>query len=138
MAQVITTTFQLRRGNAEVWERNNPVLSRGEPGFVIDENRLKIGDGVTPWNELDYIGEDIFNAATAGDFPLIGESKVIYRAEQEKSLYQWNSAESKYELLSVGETIVEEIKTQIKEIKENFISKFEVLEIYGGSASDNI
>ena len=38
MAEVIKTTFQLRRGNAAVWAKNNPVLSRGEPGFIIDEN----------------------------------------------------------------------------------------------------
>jgi hypothetical protein len=42
---------------AEVWARNNPILAKGEPGFVLDENRLKIGDGVTAWNDLDYIGE---------------------------------------------------------------------------------
>lgn len=139
MAEVIKTTFQLRRGNAAVWERNNPILERGEPGFVIDENRLKIGDGSTPWNDLEYIGEsDIFNAATVNDFPEIGKSKVIYKAEEEACLYQWNSIEGKYELLSVGETVVEELKTEINEIKENYISKLDVLEIYGGSASDNI
>ena len=65
MAEVIKTTFQLRRGNAAVWAKNNPVLSRGEPGFIIDENRLKIGDGVTAWNDLPYIGEDnVINALT--------------------------------------------------------------------------
>lgn len=139
MAEVYKTTFQLRRGNAAVWERNNPILDRGEPGFVIDENRLKIGDGATPWNDLEYIGEsDIFNAATINDFPETGKSKVIYKAEEEACLYQWNSVEGKYELLSVGETVVEELKTEINEIKENYISKFDVLEIYGGSASDNI
>ena len=55
MAEIYKATFQLRRGSAEVWETNNPILKRGEPGFVIDENKLKIGDGVTPWNDLKYI-----------------------------------------------------------------------------------
>ena len=59
MATVYTTTFQLRRGNASVWEKNNPVLSRGEPGFEIDTNRLKIGDGSTAWNDLCYVGDSI-------------------------------------------------------------------------------
>jgi hypothetical protein len=45
----------LRRGTKAVWEKNNPILASGEPGFVIDKNLLKIGDGVTPWNELSYI-----------------------------------------------------------------------------------
>ena len=56
MAEIIKTTFQLRRGNLKVWERNNPILAKGEPSFVVDKNALKIGDGVTPWKELDYIG----------------------------------------------------------------------------------
>lgn len=65
MAQVIKATFQLRRGLLEAWERNNPILAKGEPGFVLDKNALKIGDGVTPWKELDYIGlnqEDLAKA----------------------------------------------------------------------------
>ena len=108
MAEVIKTTFQLRRGNAAVWERNNPVLARGEPGFIIDENRLKIGDGVTAWNDLDYIGEaNVFNAATHYGFPSVGKENVIYKAEEEKAIYQWNSTSLKYELLSSDETTLE-------------------------------
>lgn len=65
MAQVIKTTFQLRRGLLEVWEKNNPVLAKGEPSFVVDKNALKIGDGITPWKDLEYIGlsqEDLAKA----------------------------------------------------------------------------
>ena len=56
MAEIIKTTFLLRRGYEAVWQRNNPVLACGEPGFVIDRNRLKIGDGETAWNDLPYFG----------------------------------------------------------------------------------
>lgn len=65
MAQVIKTTFQLRRGLLEAWERNNPVLAKGEPSFVLDKNALKIGNGITPWKDLEYIGlnqEDLAKA----------------------------------------------------------------------------
>ena len=55
MATVLKTKFQLRRGSAEVWARNNPVLERGEPGFEIDTGRLKIGNGQTAWNDLEYL-----------------------------------------------------------------------------------
>ena len=55
MATTITTTFKLKRGTAARWAEVNPILEIGEPGFVYDQNRLKIGDGVTPWNELPYI-----------------------------------------------------------------------------------
>ena len=107
MASVVTTTFQLRRGKASVWEKNNPVLSRGEPGFEIDTNRLKIGDGETPWNNLRYIGEEeVYNVATHYDFPSIGRANTIYKAETEQKIYQWNTAKMKYELLSDGTSAV--------------------------------
>jgi hypothetical protein len=44
--KVIKTTFLLRRGTSEAWNRVNPVLHYGEPGFEKDTNKLKIGDGV--------------------------------------------------------------------------------------------
>lgn len=55
MAETYRTTLKLRRGFAEVWERNNPVLQEGEPGYALDTKVLKIGDGVTPWLELKGI-----------------------------------------------------------------------------------
>ena len=54
---VPTTTFRrlrLRRDTADRWIMVNPVLSEGEPGFELDTLRIKIGDGVTPWNSLGY------------------------------------------------------------------------------------
>ena len=108
MATVYTTTFQLRRGNASVWEKNNPVLSRGEPGFEIDTNRLKIGDGSTAWNDLRYIGEEeVVNTATHYDFPSIGRANTIYKAETEQKSYQWNTTKMKYELLSDGASAID-------------------------------
>ena len=60
MAQIIKTTFKLRRGLAAKWQEVNPVLAEGEPGWAMDTEVLKIGDGVRPWNELNAIsGVDI-------------------------------------------------------------------------------
>lgn len=53
--QVISTTFQLKRGLAAAWERANPILAPGEPGWTLDTHILKIGDGITPWNDLSSI-----------------------------------------------------------------------------------
>lgn len=46
--------IQLRRGKAVFWTDENPVLRPGEPGYETDTHKLKIGDGVTFWRELDY------------------------------------------------------------------------------------
>lgn len=57
MAEVIKTTFQLKRGLSSAWKKANPILSPGEPGWAIDTKVLKIGDGVTPWNLLNAVNE---------------------------------------------------------------------------------
>ena len=93
-------TIQLKRGKAEALARVNPVLAVGEPCFVTDENRLKIGDGVTAWKDLPYFGEDnVINMQTHYDFPSVGKDNVIYKAESEKRLYQWNTTELKHEII---------------------------------------
>ena len=103
----ISTTFKFKRGSAARWAEVNPILAQGEPGFVYDQNQLKIGDGVTPWNDLPFIGEDdeIFNFNYVSDFPTIGEKNIIYKAEKEQSLYQFNTETKQYEKLSDGRGI---------------------------------
>lgn len=114
MAEIIKTTFQLRRGYEATWHKNNPILAQGEPGFVIDKNALKIGDGVTAWRDLEYIGGKegggVFNAKTHYEFPSIGSADIIYKAEEEKKIYQWNSILLKYEVLSEIEITIEDLE----------------------------
>lgn len=103
-------TIQFKRASAKRWEELNPVLKAGEPGFIIGDNRLKIGDGVTAWNDLKFIGEeDVINAETHYDFPAIGKEDVIYKAETEQQLYQWNPTELKYEPLDMNNSEVLDI-----------------------------
>lgn len=44
----------LRRDTSANWDTNNPVLSLGEPGVETDTLRVKLGDGVSDWQTLDY------------------------------------------------------------------------------------
>ena len=46
--------IQLRRDGAQQWANVNPTLAQGELGIEIDTGRIKIGDGVTTWNQLKY------------------------------------------------------------------------------------
>ena len=51
--------IKLRRGTAAEWSASQPqpggeVLKLGEPGYEKDTRKLKIGDGITPWNSLPY------------------------------------------------------------------------------------
>ena len=49
--------IQIRRDTKAKWADLNPILAAGEIGFEIDNNRLKIGNGITAWNSLPYITE---------------------------------------------------------------------------------
>lgn len=53
----MATKIQLRRDTAANWETSNPVLSQGEQGLALDNNRIKIGDGLKAWNDLPYQGD---------------------------------------------------------------------------------
>lgn len=49
----MATRMQQRRGTAAEWAAANPVLADGELGYERDTKIIKIGDGVTPWLDLD-------------------------------------------------------------------------------------
>ena len=53
--QKVKLVIQLRRDYAANWEKYNPVPAQGEPCFVVDQNILKIGDGVRSFRELESI-----------------------------------------------------------------------------------
>ena len=82
---IYRTTFRFKRGKAETWTRLNPVLDPGEPGFEIDTYKLKIGNGKTAWNDLDYYG---------GDFTVDVDNQSITFNDGQIALYGFANAES--------------------------------------------
>lgn len=62
-------TIKLRRGSASEWTTDNPTLASGEPGFETDTKKLKIGDGIQVWNDLDYFPnvDDIVSGVVSVD-----------------------------------------------------------------------
>jgi hypothetical protein len=72
--------FQLRRDTLARWTTlgGSLILANGEPSVVTDTGQMKIGDGVTVWNSLPYVGVtsggmDAFDGGTPssvyGDLP---------------------------------------------------------------------
>jgi uncharacterized protein with beta-barrel porin domain len=51
----MSISMQQKRGTASQWTSANPILLAGEIGFETDTNLIKIGDGTTAWNSLEYI-----------------------------------------------------------------------------------
>ena len=77
MANVVKMTIQFRRDIAANWEQFKDIIPAvGEPCFVIDKNILKIGDGVTSFENLEPINGVKFELATDGK-SLILEDNVL-------------------------------------------------------------
>jgi hypothetical protein len=49
------TTIKFRRGLSAVLSIKNPLLREGEPCFEVDTGKIKIGDGILTWLQLDYL-----------------------------------------------------------------------------------
>lgn len=62
MAEVVKTRFKQLSKTSTEWVSLNPTLLEGEIGFESDTNKLKVGNGVDAWNNLEYVagnGSDV-------------------------------------------------------------------------------
>ena len=50
----MSVTIRFRRGRSSEWQIKNPIIAEAEPAYETDTGGLKMGDGVTPYNELSY------------------------------------------------------------------------------------
>lgn len=64
----MATRIQVRRGTGAAWTTSNPTLDIGEFGYNTTTTQLKIGDGTTTWNDLDYIVNDASLETSLGDY----------------------------------------------------------------------
>ena len=92
--------LQLKRGTADRWATVNPILAIGEPGFVYDSNKLKIGDGVSAWNELPYIEGPAVNLTPVDGSLVIKDNTIDIAISAE----QGNALTKKADGLYVGTT----------------------------------
>ena len=95
-------SIKFKRGTENRWRQLNLILENGEPGFEYDTGRLKIGDGIHRWLELDYIGgsggkTEVEFVAKYDDLPKVGTANILYAVASDKLIYLWNASSSKYE-----------------------------------------
>lgn len=67
---VLQTLIQLRRGRTDQWEAVKDIFipKEGEPCVTLDgefKGQIKVGDGVSTWAQLGYVGVAKENALTA-------------------------------------------------------------------------
>lgn len=65
------THIQSRRDLSTTWTTENPVLMIGEQGWETDTLKVKVGDGVLPWNSLPYAGPVSSVAGKTGTVSLV-------------------------------------------------------------------
>lgn len=66
---------------------------------LLDSFQDGIIEAITKAEAALDIPPSVYDAATHDDFPSVGSPDVIYKASEEKRLYQWNPDELKYEAL---------------------------------------
>ena len=54
----VKAIIQLRRATEAEWIEYDPILRLAEPALSTDVYKLKMGDGVRHWSEIDYLGLD--------------------------------------------------------------------------------
>ena len=62
MSKKLNVRVQNKRDTVTNWETNNPILLKGEMAIVQALNgsiKVKVGDGVTAFNDLAYISGDV-------------------------------------------------------------------------------
>jgi len=90
----IPSVIRMRRGTTAEWSQFNPILRDGEMGSVtggVDNGRMKIGDGVTRWNNLPF---SIGGKGDPGITPSISVSAFIVPHSQDPSVHRYGSDEA--------------------------------------------
>lgn len=67
-------TIQNRRATKSQWSLLNPVLAAGEVGVELgDPLKFKMGNGLTPWNDLKYFVDETVTGHSAGTGALLSD-----------------------------------------------------------------
>ena len=140
--QKIKLVIQLRRDYAANWEKYKDIVpAQGEPCFVVDENILKIGDGVTKFCDLEPING--VQSALSGDgksivledgvFKLMGYDAAEIGAQPQKTKdgIQWVVPVDLTGAVKALQGSVDEIEKDIATLQDgatSILSKIGILE----------
>lgn len=86
MSQSKNIKILSRVDTEEQWQSFNPILEEREIGYNKETGRYKIGDGITPWNELSYM------RAGAGEI-IEGAGEIFNDYENNKTIGAYSHAE---------------------------------------------
>ena len=91
----VKAIIQFRRATEEEWIQYNPILRAGEPALSTDIMKVKVGDGVTDWINLEYIDQASYQQISFVDsiVGLTGEEDQLYINKTDGTAYLWKNNE---------------------------------------------
>lgn len=107
--------LQLRRDTSTRWTSVNPILMSGEIGLETDTNKIKIGNGVKNWSQLDY-----FAAGGGGS----SEPEIFW------AVYGTTTATEIQTALDAGKVVMCKRDTFIYTLTDNNASSFRFFSFY--------
>lgn len=102
----ISTRIVIRNDSSSNWETANPVLLKGEMGVATDLNKIKIGDGIKKWTELDYSGismDEVLSAIPRDSYTVLENSDGKTDAEMLATISDKNKGD-----IAVVKTLIAE------------------------------
>lgn len=114
----VRATLIIRNDSAATWATKNPKLARGEVGIEIDTGLVKVGDGVTNFNELDYINA---HSDVDGVLTTLVDNKITV-ADYGKSY--WYYDENNLEEVQVNETDLTKWPTRVELEVKNGVARW--------------
>lgn len=144
MKKIHKTIFQLRRDTSSEWNKYNPILRVGEPGYAYDTNVFKIGDGINHWNDLpvqgNSISEEILSRLEALENGASLPNSELLSTITKEMIYSWDSSETnakKYadSLFANVDTLPIQKIEQLEQDMKAMVTEDRVLEIVNEVAS---
>lgn len=155
----LQTLIQLRRGYQAQWDsvKDTYVPKAGEPCVTLDgdnKGQVKIGDGISTWGELRYVGISegaihfIGTVQKKSDLPETANIGDIYQVVEDNSLYIWDGDSWEiFHAVDLSNYYTKDettnlVTVEINKLKEEISGKYalksdlEVIKVYGDSSSD--
>jgi hypothetical protein len=137
---------RIRRDYSAAWDAADPVLAIGEPGYVLDTNFMKVGDGLSSWTGLGYVQvpdstinfpppPDVFLKVNDNEFAASPVVEVNLSKSQPLTIKAENGIKAEYS--NTYKTVTMSLETTFNPIQSGTISNPEALGSQGSVRYDN-
>ncbi len=129
----MATRMLQRRGTAAEWAAQNPTLVDGEIGFETDTKVIKIGDGVTAWNDLSLSPITAAGTVMTGPLVLIAPTEPNHAARvADLSGYLLKSGGTMTGALTIVAPSLADHAARLADIPTNFVPDTRLVSTGGG------